>query len=82
MALTKIPRPAPMGPCMETAAMLSHAQALTTSIHQLHLKVSGPGSYAAHKALGDLYEGLPGLIDSGYEVRICTRSSFSHERTL
>lgn len=64
MALTKIPRPAPMGPCMETAAMLAHAQALTTSIHQLHLKVSGPGSYAAHKALGDLYEGLPGLIDS------------------
>lgn len=64
MALTKIPRPAPMGPCTETAAMIAHAQALTTSIHQLHLRVSGPGSYAAHKALGDLYEGLPGLIDS------------------
>lgn len=64
MALTKIPRPAPMGPCTETAAMIAHAQSLVTSIHQLHLKVSGPGSYAAHKALGDFYEGMPGLIDS------------------
>jgi DNA-binding ferritin-like protein len=53
-----------MGPCTETAAMIAHAQALTVSIHQLHLKISGPGSYAAHKALGNLYEGLPGLIDS------------------
>jgi len=64
MALTKIPRPTPMGPCMETAAMIAHAQSLVTSMHQLHLKISGPGSYAAHKALGDFYEGMPGLIDS------------------
>ena len=64
MALTKIPRPAPMGPCTETAAMIAHAQALITSVHQLHLKISGPGSYAAHKALGEFYEGMPGLVDS------------------
>lgn len=64
MALTKIPRPAPMGPCKETAAMLAHAHGMVTSIHQLHLKVSGPGSYAAHKALGDFYEGMPDLIDA------------------
>lgn len=64
MALTKIPRPAPMGPCKETAALIAHAQALTTSMHQLHLKISGPGSYAAHKALGEFYDGLPGLVDS------------------
>ena len=63
MALTKIPRPAPMGPCTETAAMLAHAHSMVTSIHQLHLKVSGPGSFAAHKALGEFYEGMPGLID-------------------
>jgi DNA-binding ferritin-like protein len=44
--------------------MIAHAQALTVSIHQLHLKISGPGSYAAHKALGNFYEDLPGLIDS------------------
>lgn len=64
MALTKIPRPAPMGPCKETAAMIAHAQGMVTSIHQLHLKITGPGSYAAHKALGDFYEGMPDLIDA------------------
>lgn len=64
MALTKIPRPAPMGPCTETAALIAHAQGMVTSIHQLHLKITGPGSYAAHKALGDFYEGMPGLIDA------------------
>lgn len=64
MALTTIPRPSPMGPCTETAAMIAHAQALVTSMHQLHLKISGPGSYAAHKALGEFYEGAPGLVDA------------------
>lgn len=63
MALTKIPRPAPMGPCTETAALLAHAHTMVTSIHQLHLRISGPGSFAAHKALGEFYEGMPGLID-------------------
>ena len=64
MALQKLSRPAPMGPCTETAALIANAQALTTSIHQLHLKITGPGSYSAHKALNELYEGLPGLVDS------------------
>lgn len=64
MALTKIPRPGPMGPCTETAAMIAHAQSLVVSIHQLHLKITGPGSLSAHKALGEFYEGMPGLIDS------------------
>ena len=59
-----IPRPGPMGPCMETAAMIAHAQSLVVSLHQLHLKITGPGSFAAHKALGEFYEGMPGLIDS------------------
>lgn len=64
MALTKIPRPGPMGPCKETAAMIAHAQAITTSVHRLHLKVSGPGSYAAHKALNEFYDAMPDLIDA------------------
>lgn len=62
--MQKLQRPGPMGPCMETAAMLAHAQALTTSMHQLHLKITGPGSYAAHKALGEFYEAMPGLVDT------------------
>jgi len=42
----------------------------STSFHKLHLKVTGPGSFAAHKALNELYDALPGLADSiaeGYQ---------------
>lgn len=38
--------------------------------HILHLTVTGPGSYSAHKALNDLYDALPGLADTiaeGYQ---------------
>ena len=41
-----------------------------TTFHKLHLKITGEGSYAAHIALGELYEELPALIDSiaeGYQ---------------
>lgn len=40
------------------------------SFHQLHLKVTGTGSYAAHKALNELYDALPDHADSlieGYQ---------------
>ena len=33
------------------------------TFHKLHLKVKDLGSYAAHKALNDLYEALPGHAD-------------------
>jgi DNA-binding ferritin-like protein len=62
--MQKLQRPGPMGPCIETAAMLAHAQALTTSLHQLHLKITGPGSYSAHKALNEFYDGMPDLVDA------------------
>jgi len=35
-----------------------------TAAHMLHLMAKGKGSYAAHKALGSLYEGLEELADS------------------
>ena len=41
-----------------------------TSIHKLHLKVTGEGSYAAHKALNNLYDALPDFADTlieGYQ---------------
>jgi len=41
-----------------------------TKFHILHLTVTGPGSYAAHKALNELYDALPGHADSiaeGYQ---------------
>ena len=62
--MQKLQRPGMMGPCAETAMMLAHAQALTTSMHQLHLKVSGPGSYSAHKALNKFYDAMPDLVDA------------------
>jgi len=40
------------------------------SFHKLHLKVTGEGSYAAHVAIGDFYDGLPGQADTlieGYQ---------------
>jgi hypothetical protein len=40
------------------------------SFHKLHLKVKGEGSYAAHIAIGDFYDGLPGHADTlveGYQ---------------
>ncbi len=40
------------------------------SFHKLHLKVKGEGSYAAHIAIGDFYDGLPGQVDTlveGYQ---------------
>jgi DNA-binding ferritin-like protein len=63
MALAKLQRPAPMGPCTETAQLIANLQGMTTAAHRLHLKVNGDGSYAAHKALQDFYDAIPGLID-------------------
>ena len=40
------------------------------SFHKLHLKVTGEGSYAAHKALNTFYDQLPDFVDTlmeGYQ---------------
>lgn len=53
-----------------TAACVSELMNAATSFHKLHLKVTGVGSYAAHKALNDLYDALPGHADDlaeGYQ---------------
>lgn len=53
-----------------TAACVSELMNAATSIHKLHLKVKGAGSYAAHKALNELYDALPGHADDlaeGYQ---------------
>lgn len=36
--------------------------------HKAHLNVSGPGSYAAHKALEDYYSSIVGLVDTFVEA--------------
>lgn len=56
-----------MGPCKETAQLAAELLELGTSVHKLHLKVTGIGSYAQHKSLGEFYEAIPGLVDSVVE---------------
>lgn len=34
-----------------------------TAAHIAHLQVTGPGSYASHKALAEFYEAIPDLAD-------------------
>ena len=48
----------------ETTACISELMNASISFHKLHLKVSGVGAHAMHVALGPLYEGIPGLIDT------------------
>lgn len=51
-------------------ALVSELMNAVVSFHKLHLKITGQGSYSVHKALNELYEGLPDLIDSiaeGYQ---------------
>lgn len=38
-----------------------------TIVHIAHLGITGPGSYAAHKALGDFYESVGDFADSVIE---------------
>jgi DNA-binding ferritin-like protein len=35
-----------------------------TSVHKAHLKITGPGSYAAHTAMGTFYDEIGDLADS------------------
>jgi DNA-binding ferritin-like protein len=46
-----------------TAACVNELMNAATSFHKLHLKVTGLGSYASHKALNELYDALPGHAD-------------------
>ena len=53
-----------------TAACATEMMNAATSFHRLHLKVKGEGSYAAHKALNNFYDGLHGHADTlieGYQ---------------
>ncbi len=71
MAMTKLQRPSSSQTMntndsleTKTAMLISELMNATTSFHKLHLKVSGIGSYAAHKALNELYDALPDHADT------------------
>lgn len=46
------------------SACVSELMNAATSFHKLHLKVTGPGSFASHKALNELYDELPDHADT------------------
>lgn len=48
--------------------LAARAFAARNMSHAKHWRVSGPGSYAAHSALGDFYDAVPGKIDEIIEV--------------
>lgn len=74
-------RPSVKKATMERSSEMKQVDALTadlvvevmnarTSFHKLHLQVTGEGSYAQHKALNEIYDALPDLIDTvaeGYQ---------------
>lgn len=55
-------REEPLEVCV--AEMVSELMNAGTSFHKLHLKVQGAGAYAAHKALNELYDAMPGHADT------------------
>lgn len=63
--MIKLPRPSSVMSSLEnqTAALVNELMNARTSVHKLHLKITGVGSYAAHKALNELYDALPDHAD-------------------
>lgn len=54
----------------EVAEFAEEIMLAAVAFHKLHLKVKDLGSYAAHVALNDLYDAMPGHADSlveGYQ---------------
>lgn len=49
--------------CTQTAALGNELMNAATSFHKLHLKITGLGSYAGHKALNEIYDAMPGHAD-------------------
>jgi DNA-binding ferritin-like protein len=48
----------------ETAKLVTSLMNGATSLHKLHLQVTGDGSYAQHIALNDLYDAMPDHADT------------------
>jgi DNA-binding ferritin-like protein len=52
---------------MQTAALAQDLLNSVTSIHKIHLKITGLGSFAAHKALNEFYDEIGDLADNVVE---------------
>lgn len=57
-------------PMKKMDALMSDLLESITVVHKAHLKVTGDGSYAAHKAMGEFYDEIGDLADDlieGYQ---------------
>jgi DNA-binding ferritin-like protein len=65
--MTKLQRPGytQSGGSLESkvSALVSELMNAGTSFHKLHLKITGIGSYAGHKALNEIYDAMPDHAD-------------------
>ena len=61
----------------DVAMLLLHG---VTAAHVHHWNTMGPGSFAAHEAMGDFYEQLPGLADSVVEAIVQDESKIFLEK--
>ena len=48
----------------DMGVLVSEFLEAVTSVHKAHLKITGPGSYAAHTAMGAFYDEIGDLADS------------------
>jgi DNA-binding ferritin-like protein len=62
-----IPQAETCGMCIQTAALAQDLLNSVTSIHKIHLKITGLGSFAAHKALNEFYDEIGDLADGVVE---------------
>lgn len=68
--LSETGKPATSSVDSSTANLANEFMNASISFHKLHLKVSGDGSYSAHKTLNDLYDAMHGHADDlveGYQ---------------
>lgn len=69
----------------ETAELAEELMMAAVSFHKLHLKIKDLGSYAAHKALNELYTALPDHADAlveGYQGAAERIIKCGHESSL
>ena len=61
-------------------AFISRLLDAVTAIHKVHLMTNGPGSFAAHEALGDVYSDLEdGLDDLAESFMGCQETGLSFQ---
>jgi DNA-binding ferritin-like protein len=61
--MQKIPRPGNTALDAQVSELVNELMNARTSLHKLHLKIKGQGSFAGHLALNEAYDALPGHAD-------------------